>query len=331
MISIPFKDYVAKWKQNRVYCIRYMKNLLTNDQVVLQKIVETERAIRMPDSKPADYFERFVAWEVLKNHDPTESEIEGGMMDAGDDGGIDALFLLVDGQIVDSVSDMSKARQGIELELVVIQSKLETSFSGNAINKLHSIVPVLLKLNSELNDNSDILHSGIREFRSLFVETYLSLVTKHPKLKISFYVCACADDVNIAPNATGWSNPIIIACKSTFPNAEVQVHLWGAKQLYDSHAKLPPTSFTLSVLPGPIATKQGSYVALIPIGQLLGMIIDSDGSTRHYLFESNVRDFYVKSQVNDEIGQSVTNLGELDFWWLNNGLTILVTKISSVG
>lgn len=283
----------------------------------------------MPDVTDAVYFEHFVAWEILKNIDPSDADIVAGMMDSGDDGGVDALYLLVDGQVMDAPLDPSKIRQGPEMELIVIQSKFENSFSGNAVNKLHSIIPLLLNLDAKPVDHADVLHAGIREFRELFQKAYLGLAARHPKLRISFYICACADHNAIPTNAQGWTEPIRDACRASFSNAEVSVHLWGARQLYDAHAKLPPSSFTLSLVDVPISTRQGSYVALVPIKELLAMFQDESGSTRHYLFESNVRDFYVKSQVNEDIAQSVTSLEDLDFWWLNNGLTVLVTKISS--
>src|SRR4029079_4998150 len=47
---------------------------------------------------------------------------------------------------------------------------------------------------------------------------------------------------------------------------------------------------------------------------------------RRYLFDSNVRDYLGENKVNEDIAASLENELVPDFWWLNNGITILTTK-----
>ena len=55
------------------------------------------------------------------------------------------------------------------------------------------------------------------------------------------------------------------------------------------------------------------------------------GQLRRNLFESNVRDYQGSTAVNGEISQSLrVNAGE-DFWWLNNGITIIAAKATQSG
>jgi hypothetical protein len=44
------------------------------------------------------------------------------------------------------------------------------------------------------------------------------------------------------------------------------------------------------------------------------------------LFEANVRDYQGSTAVNDEISDSLKAKGGEDFWWLNNGVTIVAAK-----
>ena len=46
----------------------------------------------------------------------------------------------------------------------------------------------------------------------------------------------------------------------------------------------------------------------------------------YHLFESNVRDYQRDTEVNKEIQDSLTHPTEEDFWWLNNGITIIASK-----
>ena len=60
-------------------------------------------------------------------------------------------------------------------------------------------------------------------------------------------------------------------------------------------------------------------------------VTDESGSLRRYLFDSNVRDFLGESQVNEEITGSLSDETGPDFWWLNNGVTILATNATVPG
>ena len=56
-----------------------------------------------------------------------------------------------------------------------------------------------------------------------------------------------------------------------------------------------------------------------------------DGTLRKYLFESNIRDFQNRSVVNNDIEHSITDGSDFDFWWLNNGITIIAEQGTLVG
>jgi len=49
------------------------------------------------------------------------------------------------------------------------------------------------------------------------------------------------------------------------------------------------------------------------------------------LFDANVRDFLGKTEVNDAIWATLENLAEEDFWWLNNGITIVASNADQKG
>ena len=44
------------------------------------------------------------------------------------------------------------------------------------------------------------------------------------------------------------------------------------------------------------------------------------------IFESNVRDYQGNTDVNEGIAASLGTASSEDFWWLNNGVTVLATK-----
>lgn len=60
-------------------------------------------------------------------------------------------------------------------------------------------------------------------------------------------------------------------------------------------------------------------------------VIDENKNLRKYIFESNVRDYQGNVEVNKDIQNTLLSNDDLDFWWLNNGITILASKASIVG
>lgn len=77
--------------------------------------------------------------------------------------------------------------------------------------------------------------------------------------------------------------------------------------------------------------EQGGYIASTTLYEYYKFLSDSDGTLRKYLFESNVRDYQNNTDVNLEIGETVTGKPEFDFWWLNNGVTIIAEKGTLAG
>lgn len=69
-------------------------------------------------------------------------------------------------------------------------------------------------------------------------------------------------------------------------------------------------------------------MALIPINEYL-QFITSDDQLRTSLFESNVRDYQGNVAVNEAIENTLLHPSAEDFWWLNNGITIVTEKATA--
>lgn len=74
--------------------------------------------------------------------------------------------------------------------------------------------------------------------------------------------------------------------------------------------------------------KTNAVIALIPIKQLFTFItLDNGEQINDKLFESNIRDYKGRSNVNKNILNTLEIKKDIDFWWLNNGITITVEDI----
>ncbi len=70
--------------------------------------------------------------------------------------------------------------------------------------------------------------------------------------------------------------------------------------------------------------KDGGLIALIRLKDYLTFITNPETSDLlDHLFDSNVRDYQGDVEVNREIRESLENPGKEEFWWLNNGITVV--------
>ena len=111
-----------------------------------------------------------------------------------------------------------------------------------------------------------------------------------------------------------------------FPN--VHFTFLGGQQLYDRSANQKRLVAKLSVTGTPLSGAN-SYVALCKLSDYLRFISDESGNLITRIFEANVRAYQGEVEVNREIAASLEHPTQvLDFWWLNNGVTIVADEAS---
>lgn len=93
---------------------------------------------------------------------------------------------------------------------------------------------------------------------------------------------------------------------------------------------VPTTSRTLDVSESPIGTAAGSYVALVNLKKYFEFISEN-GKIAKNIFDSNVRDYQGSVIVNTAIRQTLSDDNSQNFWYLNNGVTIITPKVISSG
>ena len=67
------------------------------------------------------------------------------------------------------------------------------------------------------------------------------------------------------------------------------------------------------------------------LSEFYGFISEQDGRLLRRIFEANVRDYQGNVQVNKGIRDTLFNPAGDDFWWLNNGITIIASHVSLSG
>ena len=120
--------------------------------------------------------------------------------------------------------------------------------------------------------------------------------------------------------------------KQHFPNCNFQFKFLGASELLDLARQHPQKTYRLPLAEAPILSEsEGGFVCLVGLKDFFQFITDKSGALIRQMFEANVRDYQGRTQVNEDILDSLRIATSEDFWWLNNGVSILATKATLAG
>lgn len=302
-----------------------MPEKLTNTQVLLKEIIKREYDDSQYPSNESAFFELFSAAQVLKNYELSDDELEYGHVGAGNDGGCDSIYTFLNNSIVtdEQVQTLTAPKDSV-LELCIIQSKNTTSFKEDALMKWKTVCNNLLNLSNTIDGYANRYNENVIDSFKIFRDSYTKLITNRIKLHFSFYYVTLATELH--PNVVNQAEELKGVIKGLFPNANIKVTFIDSEDLFSRYNVSADNQANLKLTEIPISPSQNSYVALVDLKTYYRFIVDENGAMRKKLFESNVRDYQGKNNVNNCISESLNNVGREDFWWLNNGITILATE-----
>lgn len=301
-----------------------------NNQILLEQIVMQEMHDLESLKSTNEFFEFYTASQILKHHELSYDEIESGICGNTLDGGIDSAYLFINGDlIVDCENIKEKYKKNVQIEVVLIQSKYEKSFSETPLLKISKLCENLFDLEFKREDFEGRYNDHVISFFELFKQVYINLITKKPTLKINVYYASKGIDIhdNVQIQADELKDAII----NKLPNAETSINFIGAEQLLKLYQEKPNDVFKLKISENPISTSGQVFIALANLVDYYHFISDADGILIKHIFESNVRDYQGKTNVNNEIQETLISNTDEEFWWLNNGVTILASSATVPG
>ncbi len=312
-----------------------MSQSLSNDQFLLKNTIlphELERSKGVLDK--SSFFEFFTAAQWLKKCDFSEEEILAGVVGDANDGGCDCVYVTYNGMLIQEENvDAINLTRNAELEMYILQAKESFSFGEDAIMRLKTVSDNLLKLEVKEKDFLSRYNEGVRSAFSRFRRLYQKAVVKQVRLKFHYAYASLAKEVH--PNVQAQADELKVLVHKNFPNADVDFCFIGAPDLLLMYQADNNLKLILPLAAPPIALGgKNEYVALVKLADFFAFITDSEsnGALRKVLFESNVRDYQGSNiNVNRKIQETLlTNLKD-DFWWLNNGITILAQTVEQIG
>lgn len=303
--------------------------MASNDRIILDEILKQRQVEIAPAMPTVKFFELFTAEQVLKDFDLSYDEIDSGLVGDSGDGGIDAIYLFVNGELVQEEPDYTHLKRHINLEIVIIQAKTGLGFQETPIERFITASDDILDLSKTTDSLIGIYNASLIETISSFRTVHRQLAAKFPTLRISYYYVCKGErpDINVERKVEKLKDIV----HKHFPSADFSFQFLGASELLSLARRTPQATYTLPLAENPISSEgQVGFVCLVRVRDYFSFISDG-GALRRQIFEANVRDYQGRTEVNDEIQQSLQEKHSEDFWWLNNGITIIAAKASQSG
>lgn len=290
---------------------------------ILKEVLSQKKAEIASEMTEDEFFNLFSSEQILKDFELSYDELNDGIVEGGSDGGIDAIYTFINGELLEEDTDYTGLKKDIVVDLIIVQSKNTNGFAEEAMNKFIASAQDLLNLSIDLDSLFATYKKELRKKIGLFRNAYLRLASKFPKLNISYFYSALASGIH--PNVERKVEQLQNVINSQISNCNLTFKFVGIEELLSLARKKPTRVKVLNIEGTPINTRDGGYIALVSLTNYYDFITDNNKLIKAF-FDANVRDYQGKIEVNQAILDSLRNPNNEDFWWLNNGVTITTTN-----
>lgn len=283
----------------------------------------------VPDDRA---FEVISATQVLHDYDVSADEIENGVIGGGNDGAVDAVYTFLGSQLLAEDSEAlqddfaaNKLAIGTSLTLILVQAKRTPSFSETAVDLVSNSTARLLDLGADLDELSVLYSETIRSRIGFFRTALRKFGARHLSVRVEFVYATKGSTAGIDPKVELKARELEAQFSKVVSKATGRVAFLGASELWERVSTLP--SYTLNLVCQEF-TPGDSHVALVTLREYLAFLRDDQGNLRRHIFDWNVRDYQGTVAVNRDIRRSILDEKAPEFWWLNNGVTIVSSKVT---
>lgn len=301
-----------------------------NDVVLVDAIINDRLSAENPSTQRDEVFEYFAFEQVLKEFDLSREEIESGWVDGRNDGGIDGFFVLVNGHLLQDPKAFFWPKRNAEIAVYILTCKHHDTFQQAPLNSIFASITELLDLSREDAYLKERYSAELLDARKLLIDAYRQLSSVRPSLKFNFCYISRGDSASVGEAVQARADQIVAETESLFSQCRAEFSFVGATQLILLFRKTKSFNFDLQAMEL-MTSGPANYVAIVSLNDYKDFITDESGNLRRYLFDSNVRDYLGDTRVNEDIARSLADASAPEFWWLNNGVTLLATGAKSGG
>lgn len=299
-----------------------------NDIILVDSIIEEFLENRNCKDK-GEAFECLSREQIFKDYDLSEEELESGWIDGKDDGGIDGIYFFVNGQIVNDEKGNIYPKSNIELEVFIVTCKHANSFKMDTINNLYPTLIEFFDLEKENETLFSNYNADLLEKRNIFFKIYSNVAYALDNFKINIIYSSRGNTEEVSANIIARSKELSNNIEEMFSGCTVNMIFYGSKELIEMYRKKPNLFSSLKY--NEIISQENSYLIITTLKNYYNFIIDDNQKLKRYFLDSNVRAYMGINRVNEDIYNTLKYDKNTDFWFLNNGITILSTNVTIIG
>jgi hypothetical protein len=262
--------------------------------------------------------------------------VEDVIVRGGNDTGIDAIAVIVNGSLITSVDELDDllASSGyIEATFVFVQAKTGSGFNAGEIGTFCTGVRDFFSETPVLPRNDAV--KAMTDLQAAIYDNSARFRRGNPHCRL-YYVCAgrWTDDPLLAGRvstevqalealglfaADGIEFSPIDADRAQVLYRDTQ-HRVTAEFQFPSRTVLPEMEHVTE-----------AYLGVLPAKEYLKLVVDDADQLRRSLFYDNVRDFQDFNVVNEQIKATLESPSKNAFSLLNNGITIVARQLTTTG
>jgi len=299
-----------------------------NDTILVDSLLQQMQRVTPGDI--GDIFERFALEQILKSFDLSTEEMDFGWTDGSLDGGIDGFYVLINGRLLTDATDFSWPRTGAEIKVFIITCKHHETFQQGPLDSLLATAQDIFDLSLSNSELSGKYSAKIKQCRDLFISAFKHLSLHRPTISFEVVYASRGNTDLLGASIKARAQQLINLLNSYFSASECIFNALGAAELVERYRQVRSFALDLPVQECLTAGQEG-YVVLAKLRDYSAFVQDENKNLRRYLFDSNVRAYLGKNLVNADIRNTLDDSCGPNFWWLNNGVTILATSASLVG
>ena len=317
---------------NAVYSARTNERLSamqTNNQFLVSEFVDEEYAKQDEFDTKGSFFEYLSASKVMMQYGLDLYEIQEGLVGGTRDGGCDAVYILCDEVSVKEDTDLDKQiKKSSKIEILVLQSKIEKTFSEDVFLKWRNVSSDLLSFEKAKNNFSKMYSREVIDAFSMIRKVLKIAARKGSLVKLWFLDIAIASQVSDGVSLQADSLREHVKALVGIGNFSCEVKFIDADWLMNNWMQPEETDLILKFTDSYTTVRQRSdCFGLVTLGDYYRFLTNESGDLRTDLFEANVRDYEGRVAVNKAIAKTLSEDDQTeDFWWFNNGVTILASE-----
>lgn len=278
----------------------------------------------------------FSTYQICKKHNLDENMLIDCVVEGGGDGGLDSIVALVDKKYIYSLDEFNEYAEQINensrIDLYFIQAKETNGIKETAFLKIKDVFEKLLVSNS-ITEELRIQYNQVLIEKFVLINEIIiksSPKTNNIYINVAYAYTGKLDKGSISIGTKNQINSIkkLISDTTYINEANISVDIFDSNKLINIANKSIQKDYIIKYKTifkmNYRSDSENGFVMNMSIKDYYNLITQ-DNEILDVLFEGNIRDFEGQTvEVNKNIKNTLEEIYDADFWWLNNGITMIV-------